>query len=201
MRVICPRCKTDLDVSDDMVGTRVRCGACQSAIQLPSTLTKQRGSRPVTRPSHVDGADRTGPSTTPPPAARTPSRPAVPGQSPDSGQQTGALGPALLDDTTPFDQSELAAPMRAPVPGNRTDEVIRCPHCGSTQFFGGRKSPLSGVLVTLTGAVGTAVSVFLMAFVIGFCTIFLFLPLLIMGYIMIFNRGYVNICARCRRTF
>jgi hypothetical protein len=79
-----------------------------------------------------------------------------------------------------------------------TFSVIHCPYCGSTQFFGTQKISGLGWTFIWVGVAGSLVSVLLMAVMVGFCTIFLTLPMLIAG---LFMRKYVNVCARCRREF
>ena len=79
-----------------------------------------------------------------------------------------------------------------------TSDAIRCPNCGSTQFFGKQKISGLGWTFIWIGGPGTLLSVILMSVVIGFCTIFLTLPMLIVG---LFLRKYVNVCAKCRREF
>ena len=79
-----------------------------------------------------------------------------------------------------------------------TSDMIQCPNCGSTQFFGKQKISGLGWTLIWIGGPGTVLSVILMSVVIGFYTIFLTLPMLIVG---LFMRKYVNICARCRREF
>ena len=76
--------------------------------------------------------------------------------------------------------------------------VVQCPNCGSTQFFGEKRMTGLGRTMLWCGLIGTAISILLMFFFIGFCTIFLTVPMLIAAP---FLRKYVNICAKCRRTF
>lgn len=53
MRVFCPKCRTEHDVPEDLVGTRVRCGNtdCQQTFTVPPTGKKSTGARTSGVPS------------------------------------------------------------------------------------------------------------------------------------------------------
>lgn len=79
------------------------------------------------------------------------------------------------------------------------DDVIRCPFCGSTQFFGRRKINSTGMVLYICSIVNLVVSLLLMFAGIGLCTILL-TPIL--SAIAFFGcQVHVNTCARCKRDF
>src|SRR5882724_10882576 len=62
------------------------------------------------------------------------------------------------------------------------DDPVRCPHCGSSQFFGTRRITAMGWLL-YSLAIGNLIISFLLMFVfIGFLTIFLSPVLAIVGF-------------------
>jgi predicted Zn finger-like uncharacterized protein len=80
MRIFCPQCKTELNVSDNLAGTRVRCGnaACQHTFSIPTTVKKAGGVRGSQSPlpgrsdhgtqatSQPDGSAKSSPAGPPP---------------------------------------------------------------------------------------------------------------------------------------
>jgi hypothetical protein len=89
-------------------------------------------------------------------------------------------------------------PMASPSPAG-IDDVIRCPYCGSSQFFGRRKVTGLGWTLYICALVNSAISVLLMFAAIGFCTIFLSPILAIIGFYGC--QAHVNTCAKCKRDF
>jgi hypothetical protein len=114
--------------------------------------------------------------------------------------QPGAgVAPQCLEWNRRSGQSTMSPPIGPqPMSTQGTCDAIRCPNCDSTQFFGKQKISGLGWTLIWIGGLGTLFSVILMSVFIGFCTIFLTLPMLIVGFFM---RKYVNVCARCRREF
>lgn len=87
------------------------------------------------------------------------------------------------------------APVPAPMVG---PAGITCPRCGSCQFFGEKKVSGIGWLLFCTGIIIILISFLLMFLGLGFCTVWLGVPLLILPF---FLTRYVNVCAACRRRF
>jgi len=87
--------------------------------------------------------------------------------------------------------------------GNQTalqeDIAVRCPHCGSLQFFGRRKVTPTGWLLYMAALGNLFLSFLLMFVLVGFLTIFLSPVLAIVGFYGC--RRHVNTCARCKRDF
>jgi hypothetical protein len=87
-----------------------------------------------------------------------------------------------------------------PIAGRQyTDELVRCPYCGSTQFFGGKKVTALGWALYIMALVNVPISFLLMFLFIGFLTIFATPVLAIIGFYGC--RQHVNTCARCKREF
>lgn len=97
-------------------------------------------------------------------------------------------------------QQPPAIPSQAPpTPQQVMDAPVRCPHCSSTQFYGGKKLTGMGWTLIICAIVNLFVSFLLMFIVIGFLTIFLTPVLMLIGFYGC--RRVVNTCARCRREF
>jgi len=79
------------------------------------------------------------------------------------------------------------------------DTLVRCPHCGSAQFFGRRKVTPMGWGLYIAAIANLLLSFLLMFIFIGFVTIFLSPILAIVGFYGC--RRHVNTCARCKRDF
>lgn len=79
------------------------------------------------------------------------------------------------------------------------DLPLRCPHCGSTQFYGGKRITGTGWLLIVCGILNLFVSIPLMAVLIGFLTVVLTPVLILIGFYAC--RRLVNTCARCKRDF
>jgi len=79
------------------------------------------------------------------------------------------------------------------------DVAVRCPHCGSTQFFGRRKITGIGWTLYILALVNIPISLLLMFVLIGFVTIFASPVLALIGFYGC--RKLVNTCAKCKRDF
>jgi len=98
------------------------------------------------------------------------------------------------------DPNNIMSPMSSPPMVNPgPGAMIRCPYCGSTQFFGSRRVTTIGWILYGTAILNLLVSSLLMIIFIGFCTIFLTPVLAIIGYHGC--REHVNTCAACKRDF
>lgn len=95
--------------------------------------------------------------------------------------------------------NEVSAPLGRPVAVGADDEAIRCPYCGSTQFFGGRRVTTTGWILYGCAIANFLVSLLLMWVCIGFVTIFLTPVLALIG--VVYCRSLVNTCGRCRKDF
>jgi DNA-directed RNA polymerase subunit RPC12/RpoP len=84
-------------------------------------------------------------------------------------------------------------------PPSPQDALVRCPSCGSTQFFGAKKVTTLGWVLYISAIANLLVSGLLMFFLIGFVTIFLSPVLAIVGFYGC--RKHVNTCAKCKRDF
>lgn len=84
-------------------------------------------------------------------------------------------------------------------PGGPHEDIIRCPYCGSSQFFGRRKVTSLGWTLYIGSLVNFVISAVLMTVAIGFCTIFLTPILAIIGFYGC--QAHVNTCAKCKRDF
>lgn len=78
--------------------------------------------------------------------------------------------------------------------------AVRCPACGSTQFFGRRRMTKLGVLLYVSGLIVLFISLpLILAGGAGLCTI-VFAPILCLtGWYAC--RRHVNTCANCKREF
>jgi hypothetical protein len=83
--------------------------------------------------------------------------------------------------------------------GTRDDTLVRCPSCGSTQFFGSKKVTGMGWALYIAALVNIPISLLLMFVLIGFVTIFLTPVLALVGFYGC--RKHVNTCAKCKRDF
>lgn len=84
-------------------------------------------------------------------------------------------------------------------PALPSDDLIRCPYCGSTQFFGRRKITGLGWFLYISAILNIPVSIVLMFVFIGWLTIFLTPVMAIIGFYAC--RRHVNTCARCKKDF
>lgn len=78
------------------------------------------------------------------------------------------------------------------------EQPVRCPRCGSQQFFGARKVSGWGWFWLAASTVNLLVSIPLMFLWVGFLTALLS-PVMGLGFY--FCRRHVNTCARCKRDF
>lgn len=90
-------------------------------------------------------------------------------------------------------------PLASPAPPMPQDVAVRCPHCGSAQFFGRRKITGIGWTLYILALVNIPISLLLMFVLIGFVTIFASPVLALIGFYGC--RKLVNTCARCKRDF
>jgi DNA-directed RNA polymerase subunit RPC12/RpoP len=91
----------------------------------------------------------------------------------------------------------MAAPAGTPG-GADTIPAVQCPHCGSSQFFGEKRITGLGIFLIFAGFGGILLCIPFMFIFVGF----LALPIpLIMFIVGVTRRRYVNVCARCRKTF
>lgn len=98
------------------------------------------------------------------------------------------------------DPNQLSPPMAAPAMINQgPGGLIRCPNCGSTQFFGRRRVTTMGWILYGAAIVNLLLSAVLMFIFLGFCTIFLTPVLAIIGFHGC--RENINVCAACRKEF
>jgi len=81
----------------------------------------------------------------------------------------------------------------------QSGDLLRCPHCGSPQFFGRRKVSRLGWTLYICALVNVVISGLLMTIGIGFCTIILSPILAIIGFHGC--QAHVNTCAKCKRDF
>jgi hypothetical protein len=98
------------------------------------------------------------------------------------------------------EQHEISSPMGTPAMVNQsTGALIRCPYCGSNQFFGRRRVTTIGWVLYCAALLNLVLSAVLMFVFVGFCTIFLSPLLAIVGFHGC--REHVNTCAACKRDF
>lgn len=95
----------------------------------------------------------------------------------------------------------LAISPAATLPVARTfnDDLVRCPYCGSSQFFGGKKVTGLGWALYIAALVNIPFSFLLMFVFIGFLTLFFSPVLALIGFYGC--RVHVNTCAKCKREF
>ncbi len=106
-----------------------------------------------------------------------------------------SAGPGYAPSPRPGGSSYPMAP-----PGNSpADDLIRCPYCGSTQFFGRRKVTSLGWTLYISALVWSVISCLAMTIGIGFCMIILSPILAITGFYGC--QAHVNTCAKCKRDF
>lgn len=84
-------------------------------------------------------------------------------------------------------------------PYRPADDLVRCPGCGSSQFFGSKKVTGLGWFLYISAIGNIFVSGLLMFVWIGFLTILLSPVMAIIGFYGC--RKHVNTCARCKRNF
>jgi DNA-directed RNA polymerase subunit RPC12/RpoP len=234
MRIICPHCKSTVNVADSLAGARIRCGACQQAVTLPTGAKTPTAVRPLPPASpDAPGTASRLPGAT---AASSPPTPAQPPPLPQTTRQHSGVGdpsgtartvsgaasqspsraagtapslsaaappspPAMSGPGTtqnvvsciaspaalPAGQRALAVPVGPPTsPAVGSDEPIRCPYCGSLQFFVEQRISAAGWTLIWIGILASV------------CTFTLSLILVVLGRL---QRKYVNVCARCRRAF
>lgn len=83
--------------------------------------------------------------------------------------------------------------------GSLQPHRIMCPNCGSTQFFGRRRISGLGWALHIASIVNLLISIPLMFFFVGFCTI-IFTPILsLCAYVWGFQ--HANTCASCKKDF
>lgn len=83
--------------------------------------------------------------------------------------------------------------------GTESTDLVRCPYCGSTQFFGRQRVTTLGWILYGSAILNLGVSALLMLVFVGYCSIFLTPILAIVGFYAC--REHVNTCAKCKRTF
>lgn len=83
--------------------------------------------------------------------------------------------------------------------GQLKPHQIMCPFCGSTQFFGRRRVSGLGWVLYISSIANFLVSVILMFFIVGFCTVFLTPVLSLCAYVWGFE--HCNTCASCKKDF
>ena len=79
------------------------------------------------------------------------------------------------------------------------DDLVRCPYCNSTQFFGSKKVTGMGWFLYISAIANLFISGLLMFVFIGFLTIFASPILAIIGFYGC--RKHVNTCAKCKHDF
>jgi hypothetical protein len=96
------------------------------------------------------------------------------------------------------DPSPMMSAPAGTAAGTDTILAVQCPHCGSAQFFGEKRITKLGIFLILAGFAGILLCIPFMFIFVGF----LALPIpLIMFILGVTRRRYVNVCARCRKTF
>jgi len=104
------------------------------------------------------------------------------------------------DSESQMSQIPAGPPQPPSLPGTfQAQDLIRCPHCGSTQFFGRRKITGFGWFLYISALLNIPVSFLLMFVLIGWVTIFLTPVMAIIGFYAC--RRHVNTCARCKKDF
>lgn len=108
-----------------------------------------------------------------------------------------------MDD--PFEVQSPMSPVEQVINQNQTSDrqlrphQVMCPFCGSTQFFGRRRISGLGWVLHISAIANLLVSVVLMFFFIGFCTVLLTPILSLCAYVWGFQ--HCNTCASCKRDF
>jgi len=106
---------------------------------------------------------------------------------------------AIEEPSPPTETSQAVSSQQDAQSQAEQDIPVRCPNCGSAQFFGTRRVTTIGWLLYATAIADLLISIPLMYVCIGFFTIF-FAPVLAMiGFYGC--RKLVNTCARCKRDF
>jgi len=82
---------------------------------------------------------------------------------------------------------------------HKQNGLVRCPNCGSTQFFGRRKITGWGWFWLISAIGNLLISIPLMAACIGFAMIFLSPIMAFIGWHVC--RTHVNTCAKCKQDF
>jgi hypothetical protein len=111
------------------------------------------------------------------------------------------IDPDLAGASQPAPPAQSAAMSHVPplIQEVQANAPVRCPRCGSTQFFGGRRISGFGWVLIIAAMLNMIVSIPLMFIFIGFFTIFLSPILSLIGFYAC--RKFVNTCARCKCNY
>jgi|GEM_PF-2697879 len=105
----------------------------------------------------------------------------------------------VIVDTAPLATIPQQAAFHPPQQTRMNDELVRCPSCGSSQFFGSKKISGLGWTLYISAIANLFISGLLMFVFVGFLTIFLSPILAMVGFYGC--RKHVNTCAKCKRDF